>query len=54
MNERIKTLREQTLAAPPVISRERAALLTEFYKSGAADRVSIPFARARIRSRRSG
>jgi len=46
MNERIKRLREQSLTAPPAISPERAVLLTEFYKSGTADRVSIPVARA--------
>lgn len=46
MNERIKKLREQTLNAKPFISIERAKLLTEFYKSGKADRVSVPVARA--------
>jgi len=47
MNERIRKLREQSLDAQPRISLERAALLTEFYKSGAAERVSVPAARAR-------
>lgn len=46
MNERIKKLREQSLNAIPVISCERAKLLTEFYKSGKAESVSIPVARA--------
>ena len=46
MNERIKKLREQTLNAKPSINLERARLITEFYKSGIADRVSIPVARA--------
>lgn len=46
MNERIKKLREQTLNAVPKLSHERAVLLTEFYKSGIAERVSIPVARA--------
>lgn len=46
MNERIKKLREQTLNAVPQLSHERAELLTEFYKSGKADRVSVPVARA--------
>ncbi len=46
MNERIKKLREQTINAKPYISLERAALLTEFYKKGEAERVSIPVARA--------
>ena len=46
MNERIKKLREQTINAKPYISLERAALLTEFYKKGEAEWVSIPVARA--------
>ncbi len=46
MNERIKKLREQTLNAVPTISHERALLLSKFYKSGAAEKVSIPVARA--------
>ncbi|QQS37690.1 MAG: glycyl radical protein [Ignavibacteriales bacterium] len=46
MNERIKKLREETLSIHPSISLERATLLTEFYQSGIADRVSIPVARA--------
>ncbi len=46
MNERIKKLREQTLNAVPRLSHERAELLTKFYKSGKADRVSLPVARA--------
>ena len=46
MNERIKKLREQTLSIHPSISLERAKLLTEFYKSGKAEKVSIPVARA--------
>ncbi|MBU0982684.1 MAG: formate C-acetyltransferase/glycerol dehydratase family glycyl radical enzyme, partial [candidate division Zixibacteria bacterium] len=46
MNERIKRLREESLNAVPSISLERARLLTEFYRSGKADRVSIPVARA--------
>jgi len=46
MNERIKKLREQTINAKPYLSLERAALLTEFYKKGEAERVSIPVARA--------
>lgn len=46
MNERIKRLREQSLNAVPIISCERAKLLTEFYKSGKAESVSIPVARA--------
>jgi trans-4-hydroxy-L-proline dehydratase len=46
MNERIKKLREQTLSIDPSISIERAKLITEFYKSGQAEKVSIPVARA--------
>lgn len=46
MNERIKKLREKTLNAIPSINPERARLITEFYKSGRADKVSIPVARA--------
>ncbi|MGD9489098.1 MAG: trans-4-hydroxy-L-proline dehydratase [Calditrichaceae bacterium] len=46
MTERVKKLREQSLNAIPKISEERAVLLTEFYKSGQADRVSVPVARA--------
>ncbi len=46
MNERIKQLRNETLNAVPSISLERARLLTEFYKSGEADKVSVPVARA--------
>jgi trans-4-hydroxy-L-proline dehydratase len=46
MNKRINQLREQSLAAKPSISIERAVLLTEFYKSGKVDQVSIPVARA--------
>ncbi|MBD3225193.1 MAG: formate C-acetyltransferase/glycerol dehydratase family glycyl radical enzyme [Caldithrix sp.] len=46
MNDRIKQLRKQTLQTPPTISAERAELLTQFYKSGQAERVSIPVARA--------
>ncbi|MDZ7391708.1 MAG: glycyl radical protein [candidate division KSB1 bacterium] len=46
MTERIAKLREQSLAAVPRISPERALLLTEFYKSEAARGVSVPVARA--------
>jgi formate C-acetyltransferase len=47
MNDRIEKLREQSLHARPVISLERAMLLTEFYGSGESERLSIPVARAR-------
>ncbi|HVP07407.1 MAG TPA: pyruvate formate lyase family protein, partial [Candidatus Acidoferrum sp.] len=46
MNERIRKLREQSLHAAPTISLERAKLLTEFYQSDVASRVSVPVARA--------
>jgi len=46
MNERIAQLRDKTLCTNPSISIERAVLLTEFYKSGRAERVSVPVARA--------
>lgn len=46
MNERIKKLRQQSLDAIPTMSHERAKLLTDFYKSGEAQKHSIPVARA--------
>ena len=46
MNERIKRLRQNSLDAVPALSIERALLLTDFYKSGRAERVSVPVARA--------
>ncbi len=46
MNERINTLREKTLCTQPSISIERADLITEFYKKGEAEKVSIPVGRA--------
>jgi formate C-acetyltransferase len=46
VNDRIRQLREQSLAAVPAISLERARLLTEFYATGIPERVSIPLTRA--------
>ena len=46
MNNRIKKLRQKSLDAVPTISLERAKLLTDFYKSGVADGISVPVARA--------
>jgi formate C-acetyltransferase len=46
MKKRIKKLREQTLNAIPKITPERAILITEFYKSDIAQRISIPVKRA--------
>ncbi len=47
MTERIEKLREQSLNTHPYISPERAILVTEFYRSGQAERLSVPVARAR-------
>jgi len=45
MNERIKKLRQKSLDVQTHISVERAKLLTEFYKSSEASKVSIPVQR---------
>ena len=47
MKEQIKKLRTQSREATPYISLERALLLTEFYKTGAAHKFSPPVARAK-------
>ena len=47
MNERIKKLRSQSREAIPYLSIERALLITEFYKTGAAHKFSAPIARAK-------
>lgn len=46
MKERISKLRQQSLNAKPYITLERARLITEFYKSDAAQKVSSPVRRA--------
>ncbi|MFX0015656.1 MAG: trans-4-hydroxy-L-proline dehydratase [Promethearchaeota archaeon] len=46
MNERIRKLREQSLKAKPWLDPERAILISQFYQSEIADRVSIPVKRA--------
>lgn len=46
MNERIKKLRKRSIKAKPYISPERARLITEFYKSDEANKVSAPVRRA--------
>ena len=46
MSERVQRLREQSVNTRPYISTERAELLTGFYRSGAANAVSTPVARA--------
>ncbi|MFX0020794.1 MAG: trans-4-hydroxy-L-proline dehydratase [Candidatus Hermodarchaeota archaeon] len=47
MNERIKKLRTQSREAVPYLSLERALLITDFYKTGAAHKFSTPIARAK-------
>ena len=46
VNDRIQRLRERSIEAKPYITPERAVLITEFYRNGAAARVSVPVARA--------
>jgi len=46
MRERIRKLRDETLAREPRISAERAVLLTEFHESDAARHAPAPVARA--------
>ena len=46
MNERIKRLRQASLDATNCLSAERALLVTEFYKSDAAQGISTPMRRA--------
>ncbi len=46
MNSRVKRLREASQNATPMISAERALLLTEFYNSNIAQSVSTPVKRA--------
>jgi len=46
VKERIKKLREQSLSIKPYITPERAKLITEFYKSDTASKVSSPVRRA--------
>jgi trans-4-hydroxy-L-proline dehydratase len=45
MNARIRKLRERSLKAVPSMTGERARLITEFYKSDIASRVSVPLLR---------
>lgn len=47
MKDRIKRLREQSLAARPHISTERAQLITQFFKTHEAQTLSVPMQRAR-------
>jgi trans-4-hydroxy-L-proline dehydratase len=46
MTDRIRKLRERSLAAKPSLSTERAVLLTRFHQSGVADAASSPVRRA--------
>jgi pyruvate formate-lyase/glycerol dehydratase family glycyl radical enzyme len=46
MNERIQKLRRKSLDTHPSITEERAVLLTEFYRSAEARRISKPMLRA--------
>ena len=46
MNERVTKLRDQSVETRPYISTERAELITEFYKSDAPMRESVPVCRA--------
>jgi formate C-acetyltransferase len=46
LTERIKKLREESLAALPSISAERGLLLTDFYKSSELEHLSKPVERA--------
>jgi len=46
MNDRIRRLRRNSLESQPSLSFERADLVTQFYKSGVAQKVSIPIQRA--------
>jgi pyruvate formate-lyase/glycerol dehydratase family glycyl radical enzyme len=48
LRERIRKLRRQSLEFKPRVNPERAVLLTEFYSTGAADKVSVPVARAQV------
>ena len=47
MNDRIKSLREKSLNAVESLTAERALLVTSFYNSEAAHRLSAPILRAR-------
>ena len=46
MNERVKTLRQQSVDTTPYISSERAELITEFYQGDVPLRESVPVCRA--------
>lgn len=46
MNERIKRLRDESVATKPYIDTERAELLTEFYRDNGNHKYSAPVFRA--------
>ncbi|HEC61078.1 MAG TPA: formate C-acetyltransferase/glycerol dehydratase family glycyl radical enzyme, partial [bacterium] len=46
MKARVARLREGSIEAKPTLSHERALLLTDFYRSGEAEKVSVPVGRA--------
>lgn len=46
MNARIRKLREKSMAAKPVLTAERALLMTDFYKTHAGQTLSAPMKRA--------
>ena len=46
MNARVERLRKVSVETRPYVSAERAELLTAFYRSGEADKVSVPVGRA--------
>ena len=46
MNERIARLRRQSIEAEPVISMERASLVTRFFSNGEVEKHPVPVARA--------
>jgi len=48
MNERVERLRQQSIDTKPYISTERAELVTEFYRDGAARENSRPVFRAMV------
>ena len=47
ISERVKNLREESLNAVEKFSAERAVLITEFYKSEEAEKLSVPVRRAK-------
>ncbi len=46
MNNRIERLRTRSLEALPILSAERAELVTDFYRSGSSETEAIPIRRA--------